>query len=444
MNTLLLSALFASMTAMGGMKAPADTIDRYIVNGMVMDDIDGAELKGVITEYDYDFYIKTKPGGKKGGETVIREHNIKISGGIYTKDNLPHDKSIDKMSYAVRMSSYPAYQKGGLYGGVPDTLPKPLGQVMVSRSVHAYGDRNLNPDDVLVIIDGRESEDGLASVSSDNVKSIEVLKGTSAKDKFGDKGKNGVIIVKTKGEPEYEDARYVVDGKKMTREELARMDKSGITTISIEHTELNLDEFKRGQEPMVIETTTKTTYTGNDMDIFDPFYAEKNMARSSDTSIGWMSKQRGNSYIETSVELDKCLVVLDGKEIKRGLSSVDPETVGSVYFMEGDEARKQYGVKGQNGVLIITSKGKKAPDYTIYIVDGKRITKEENSKLTKADYMSRTIVKRDYDLSWYFKTGANTLIMNEDIIADWNPNGYSDNYKSYSEITLDGGALGAP
>lgn len=417
MNTLLLTALFASMTAMGGMKAPTDTIDRYIVNGMVMDDIDGAELHGEITNYECDYFIKANTIGKKGGEIVIREHNINVTGRIDRKINTSQDNTVDKLSYAEKMSSYPAYQNGGIYGGVPDTARKPAGQVMVNRSVSAYTDYSINYDDVLVIIDGRESKNGLSSVNSQNVSSIEYLKGSSATNKYGDKGRNGVIIVKTKGEPEFEGAKYLVNGKEMTKEELARMDKSQIKTINIEHTELDLDNYKEGLPPIVIETTTQTTYAGNSINIYDPFEDERMASTQGNSFVGPMTKTRSESHIETSFDLGKCIVVIDGKESKRGLSSVKPETVGSVYVMKADEAKEKYGDKGHNGVILITTIGKEAPDYTKYIVDGKEISKEDFSRLNENDYRWVTIIKRDYDLNWYFKTGANILIVKEEISA---------------------------
>ncbi len=404
------------MTAMGGMKAPADTIDRYIVNGMVMDDIDGAELHGEIINYECDYFIKANTVGKKGGETVIREHNINVTGRIDRKVNTSQDNTVDKLSYAERISSYPAYHNGGIYGGVPDTAWKPAGQVMVNRSVNAYTDYSINYDDVLVIIDGRESKNGLFSVDSHNVSSIEYLKGSSATNKYGDKGKNGVIIVKTKGEPEFEGSMYLVNGKDMTKEELVRMDKSQIKTITIKHTELELDNLKEGLPPMVIETNTHTTYAGNDINVYDPFENER-MASTLGNSFGRGTKTKSESHIETSFDLGKCLVIIDGKESKRGLSSVMPETVGSVYVIKADEAKDKYGDKGRNGVILITTRGKEAPDYTKYIVDGKEISKADFSRLNENDYRWVTIIKRDYDLNWYFKTGANILIVKEEISA---------------------------
>jgi len=53
------------------------------------------------------------------------------------------------------------------------------------------------PKDVLVIVDGKEVED-LQELNPDNIESIEVLKGEKAIEKYGEKGRKGVIIIKRK------------------------------------------------------------------------------------------------------------------------------------------------------------------------------------------------------------------------------------------------------
>ncbi len=51
----------------------------------------------------------------------------------------------------------------------------------------------------LIIIDGKEStEENLLEISSDNIESMTVLKDKSAIEKYGDKAKDGVVIIKTK------------------------------------------------------------------------------------------------------------------------------------------------------------------------------------------------------------------------------------------------------
>ena len=50
------------------------------------------------------------------------------------------------------------------------------------------------------------------------------------------------------------------------------------------------------------------------------------------------------------------LIILDGKIIKTGLSSISPESIDSINVLKGFSATSLYGDEGKNGVLIIISK----------------------------------------------------------------------------------------
>ena len=54
----------------------------------------------------------------------------------------------------------------------------------------------------IIIIDGKEMEPGfdVSAISVDSIESIDVLKGPKAIEKMGEKGKNGVILIKMKKE----------------------------------------------------------------------------------------------------------------------------------------------------------------------------------------------------------------------------------------------------
>ncbi len=71
--------------------------------------------------------------------------------------------------------------------------PKSMGPL---RIVNA-SDRSLA--NTLVIVDGRQGDRKLLeTIDPSNIESISVLKGGSATNVYGEKGKNGVIIVKLK------------------------------------------------------------------------------------------------------------------------------------------------------------------------------------------------------------------------------------------------------
>jgi TonB family protein len=63
----------------------------------------------------------------------------------------------------------------------------------------------------------------------------------------------------------------------------------------------------------------------------------------------------------TSIQIrgqkDSVLVILDGKELPFGkLSEINPDTIKSISVLKDEAAVEQYGEKGRNGVILITSK----------------------------------------------------------------------------------------
>ncbi|MFK7924039.1 MAG: carboxypeptidase-like regulatory domain-containing protein [Bacteroidia bacterium] len=60
----------------------------------------------------------------------------------------------------------------------------------------------------------------------------------------------------------------------------------------------------------------------------------------------------------TSIEAAKPLIIVDGKEVKSGfdMNSISPDDIASVNVVKGEKAIENYGEKGRNGVVEITTK----------------------------------------------------------------------------------------
>jgi len=75
--------------------------------------------------------------------------------------------------------------------------PKAKGKGMVYLNYKPNDETTLDgPGDKLIIIDGKEAK-SLKNISAEDIKSMTILKNEAAKKKYGDKGKNGVIIITT-------------------------------------------------------------------------------------------------------------------------------------------------------------------------------------------------------------------------------------------------------
>ena len=159
MNTLLISALFAALSVPNDMTAPTDTINRYVIDGQTITAFDGSQLvsKTIVT---YGINYKKTPEG------VIREHNI-------TTNEL--ESSLVKVtSFTSSTYNSNGFSVGELKGAFKDG------------------------ETPLVVVNGEVFTGKIEDIDSENVRSMTVLKGKAAETVWGEKGKNGVIEIKTK------------------------------------------------------------------------------------------------------------------------------------------------------------------------------------------------------------------------------------------------------
>jgi TonB-dependent SusC/RagA subfamily outer membrane receptor len=137
----------------------------------------------------------------------------------------------------------------------------------------------------LLVIDGVISEKGISDISPDEIKSITVLKDKSGTDKYGDKGKNGVIIISTKkGFPVLQNRAdstkatpapeirikgygppftgiYVVDGV-ISEDGLSDISPDEVASMKILKDKLATDKYGDKGKNGVIEITTKKSPAG--------------------------------------------------------------------------------------------------------------------------------------------------------------------------------------
>jgi TonB family protein len=87
----------------------------------------------------------------------------------------------------------------------------------------------------LYIIDGKEaSEEEKKKLDPNSIESINVLKGKSAKDMYGEKGNNGVIEVRTKKSDFPEDALYIINDKEISKETVEKLLKeNGVERMDV-------------------------------------------------------------------------------------------------------------------------------------------------------------------------------------------------------------------
>ncbi|MFK7831800.1 MAG: hypothetical protein AB8B52_00855 [Winogradskyella sp.] len=156
-----------------------------------------------------------------------------------------------------------------------------------------------------------ENDASFIGMNAETIKTVNVLKGKSATDKYGEKGKNGVIIITSK-----------------TDEELDEESKTKHT----EHTKSNKTKISSNDDVLI---TIGALKQNKDL----PYFTEPNK---------------------------KFLILVDGKEIsKAAMHTINPKQIKGMSVLRGEDAVKTYGEKGKNGVIKITMKNGEARNIAL-------------------------------------------------------------------------------
>jgi TonB-dependent SusC/RagA subfamily outer membrane receptor len=171
----------------------------------------------------------------------------------------------------------------------------------------------------LVIVDGVEQPNmtSLNSIDPNTIESVNVLKDESAVKIYGEKGKNGVIIVKTK-----------------------KNDKSSGSTITIG------SGSSIANSPTITVTKTENSSSPKNGIIING----KTVTSTSPTPV--------KSGLHLFGDASELLIIVEGKEVSHDDldTKYKPEQIKSISVLKGEKAIVKYGDKGKNGVIEIELK----------------------------------------------------------------------------------------
>ena len=214
MKSILIAALCAVTFTAQAEEAKRDTIHKYTIDKQAVEHFDGSQLEG---KHISKYIIAYKENGN-----VVEKHHVIYTGNEeakvirIAKDN---DKSLSVESNKL------------------------VGQ--------------------LIAIDGREvTEEEMLKIKPEDVVSVNVLaSGSKAAEAYGEKGRNGVILVETKTAKNLSvkiNPIVVIDGKEASDEDLAEIDPTQIANVTVlkagsDAAKAYGDKGKNG----VIQVTTK-------------------------------------------------------------------------------------------------------------------------------------------------------------------------------------------
>jgi len=205
------------------------------------------------------------------------------------------------------------------------------------------GVRATNGKEPLVVVDGKKIPNGksLRDIDPNNIESISVLKKASGElEEYGDEGKNGVIIIKTKdataakeGNPKMSISGDTLKGK------LGGLTVKGIGKVRVEN---NISSNAKSQG---------LTF--------------KNPADTSIKVVVWNTENEGFKHkLQNNLDnVKEMLILLDGKPISyKNYENIDLQKIENVTVLKDEAATAVYGEKAKNGILFISSKRENQQD----------------------------------------------------------------------------------
>lgn len=192
---------------------------------------------------------------------------------------------------------------------------------------------------VLFIVDGkkiRKGKDEILNIDPENIAYLDMLKGQDAVSAYGQEGKDGVIIIKTKKGAEAEEGSGQADSVSASARRRNPVSGGSFGKIVLVGTSDSM-KVKHGPKPgeRVSSREIITLSKGNALRI---------------------SYDSSKSAGRTIVNGDKALILIDGKE--SDYETMQQLTEGEIHtrtIISGKEAAEEYGKKGEYGVIKITS-----------------------------------------------------------------------------------------
>ena len=251
---------------------------------------------------------------------------------------------------------------------------------------------DLRDKDVLVIIDGKESSRTVVdALDPSRIESISILDGKEATDIYGDKAKNGAMVIQlhstaeqilqnkykidaisktrldalNRGSKNWGVTFHSVSGKKplvyidgkeaVGEEALSSVSPERIKSISVMKDKAAVEDYgERGKDGVVlVDLLTEEEYQNKQK--FPKPAKVRTESESPKKSHFYMGGSHDEEWHVAQAK-KKPLVIIDGKEAleEDAISKLAPDRIKNFTILKDKSATDIYGERGKNGVLIIT------------------------------------------------------------------------------------------
>lgn len=191
MRTHLILGLCATAMMANAQTAKIDTVTMYVINGEFIKNFNGSQLSGKTIET---YFIDT---------TESWNNRVIVGHAITTTDAKPVP------GQGIRIT----------------TLDGP--SIVAGRTSDSDDDAGLP----LTIIDGVES---LIPATPTDIETISIHEpGTTEALKYGERGKNGIMVITTKSGNSTTNTIYIIDGKKSTEADMKALEQGKIKSVEV-------------------------------------------------------------------------------------------------------------------------------------------------------------------------------------------------------------------
>lgn len=255
-------------------------------------------------------------------------------------------------------------------------------------------------DSALCIVDGKKvSREEIDKLSPDQIKSVTVLKGKMAVEKYGDEAKGGALLISTKesddtqpmkitlsndGKQGSQTSYYVINGKKVPAEVIDNL-SSGKFSYIINGKEVSAEDM---------EKLNLSGQVGN-ISILNDNGENTIIIHSKKSSLNnWQQQVKA---LSDSIRAEMA-VTKEGKELSpEAMARI--EALSARISANADSITRAIDEKGINALSTLNHHTDSVSAYVkqipniIYVVDGKKVSEKKFNKLSPNDIASITVLK---------------------------------------------------
>lgn len=276
-----------------------------------------------------------------------------------------------------------------------DAAPEHLKKIFPDKTLQSSASisNSATTNEPLYVVDGKITKE-INQIPPQDIESISVLKDQSAIALYGNKGKNGVILITTKSKSyDYlnENAQNV---RPVPKEEIKELDEmpefpGGETALKqyiasntiYPETEKESGIHGRAYVTFKITKEGKVTDARIARGLHPPM--DKEAVRVVSSMPDWKTGKKDGKPVDTNytvpvefilkdapvkvsrvtstITAAKPLYIIDGEEFQGSLDDINPDDIKSIDVLKGESGTKHFGEKGKNGVILIQTKSGSKP-----------------------------------------------------------------------------------